>query len=157
MILRKFQPQDLPEIAELELRAFDVGPYDSGELAEIFFAPGSFNYIAVDENTHRLAGYVVAMGLSDNMCDIESIAVDPDFRRKGVGSLLLDAIESEMALRGFTISVLEVRDRNDAAIMFYSSRGYRTSETIENYYREHMSGSRNALRMSKRIVRLESR
>ena len=157
MILKKFQPQDLEEISELEKRAFQVGPYDSAELAEIFMSQGSFNYIAFDENTGRLAGYVVAVGISENMCDIESIAVDPDFRRIGVGSLLLDAIESEMTIRGFTISVLEVRENNEGAIRFYLSRGYRTSETIENYYREHMSGSRNALRMSKRIVRMESR
>ncbi|MCL4342235.1 MAG: GNAT family N-acetyltransferase [Candidatus Thermoplasmatota archaeon] len=151
MILRKFQFSDLEEIASLESRAFDVGPYDVRELQAIFEMEGSFNYVAVDTESGRISGYVVACGISDSVCDVESIAVDPDFQGKGVGRDLLFAIEREMAARGFAVSVLEVREKNDKAISFYSKNGYSLAESVVNYYREHLKGSRNALRMTKRL------
>ncbi len=156
MIVRKFQISDLDDLVILEKRAFDVGPYSRQELQEIFEAPESFNYIAVDGNNERLAGYVVAIGVSENVCDIESIAVDPEAQGKGVGVLLIKAIESEMAMRGFTVSVLEVREMNDKAISFYAKNGYQVSESVANYYREHLKGSRNAFRMTKKIEAKQS-
>ncbi len=118
-------------------------------LEHVFRNPQAFSLVAVDDE--RIVGYVVALPLGDKSADIESIAVDPDYHRRGTGGLLLEAIEKEMASRGFVNSVLEVRDRNTQAINFYRKHGYEVIEHMPRYYHELYEGSRGAYRMIKTL------
>ena len=149
MNLRRYEPSDLEMICVLEKKAFEVGPYTKRMLKSIFRNPKSFNIIAEENN--KIVGYVVAFPLDKKKADIETIAVDPDFHRFGIGSKLLLGIEDEMRKRGFGISVLEVRSTNSEAISFYIKHGYKTVEHIHQYYTEVFRGSRGAYRMEKQL------
>ncbi len=149
MILRGYKASDLDSICELEKKAFDVGPYTRRMLKHIFDSPKAFNFVA--EEDERIVGYVVAFPLNETKADIETIAVNPDFHRKGTGSRLIAAIENEMRERGFGFSVLEVRSTNTEAINFYVKHGYHTIEHLHEYYTEVFRGSRGAYRMEKML------
>ncbi len=149
MIFRHFEPGDLDNIVLLEKRAFPIGPYTRSMLKKVFNTRGSFNYVA--EENGKILGYIVALPLDDKSADVESIAVDPDLHRSGLGTILLGKIENAMRERSFQYSVLEVRDRNDEAINFYKKNGYVTITHMPTYYTEIFRGSKGAYRMVKKL------
>ncbi|HUF40285.1 MAG TPA: GNAT family N-acetyltransferase [Anaerolineales bacterium] len=73
---------------------------------------------------------------------IASFGVDPDFRRRGIGSELLRAVEAELDTE---VIRLCVRVSNTEAIRLYERFGYRPIETWGRYYR----GGEDALVMEK--------
>ena len=93
----------------------------------------------------------IAIGMANRKADIESICVDPGFRGKGIGIRLLSSIEQKMKERGFTVSVLEVREHNRSAIAMYEKAGYIFVKVLPNFYEGELEGSRNAIRMKKSL------
>jgi ribosomal protein S18 acetylase RimI-like enzyme len=55
---------------------------------------------------------------------IESLHLDPEEKRKGYGSLLMDKAERLVAGNGFAAATLDVLKDNTDAILFYKARGY---------------------------------
>ncbi len=147
MKYRSYLPEDLDSIVMLEQRAFEVGPYSRRMLQRLFRIKNSFNMVAEDGG--RVIAYVAAIPLGEDSADIESLAVDPDYQKMGVGAVLMDRIEEMMVERGISVSILEVRDRNSKAIRFYEKHGYKTVEHMPSYYHEIYLGSRGAYRMVK--------
>ncbi len=147
MIIREYSPLDLNQIVRLEKRAFQVGPYSRSMLKRMFSVKASFSLVADDEG--KVVGYVTAIPIGEMTADIESIAVDPDYQGKGVGGMLLNAVEVEIRKRGYMRSILEVRDKNFESIGFYRKHGYIEIEHLDTYYHEFYRGSRGAYRMEK--------
>jgi len=72
-------------------------------------------------------------------CEILSLGVLPEWRRKGIGSTLLDAICFEGRARNAECIVLEVAVDNSAALALYKSRGFLPVGRRQNYYRRARS------------------
>ena len=149
LIYRNFVPDDLEAVAELEKSAFPVGPYTKAMLKRIFRMRESFNIIA--EEGGKIVGYIIAIPLDGESADIESIAVHPDFQRTGLGTKLMAMMEKEILKRGFSATILEVRDMNTEAISFYKKHGYTIISHMPTYYKEYFRGSRGAYRMIKKV------
>src|SRR5207245_7199181 len=79
----------------------------------------------------RVVGYAI-IDCSEDYYHLVSIAVHPDFRRAGVATGLLQALEERLTDRG-TVR-LEVRESNDAAIKFYLKHGFEKRDTVPAYY-----------------------
>ena len=62
------------------------------------------------------------------------IASDPAFRRRGIGSALLDELTEEAARRHAGSIFLEVRESNDAARAMYRKAGFVEKGIRRNYY-----------------------
>ncbi len=61
---------------------------------------------------------------------INRLAVDPDYRRAGVGSRLLAEAERALAKRGKRIIAALVEDWNEESLSFFQARGYRPHDDI---------------------------
>lgn len=61
--------------------------------------------------------------------EINYIAVDSDFQKKGIGKSLLD-----YATNGFEVISLEVACDNNSAIEFYLRNGFEICSVRKNYY-----------------------
>ncbi len=68
---------------------------------------------------------------------IATIAVDPRYRRRGIGLALLHACESKL---GVPQSRLTVRISNQSAITMYEKDGYKTMEIWKAYYNDGEDG-----------------
>ena len=66
---------------------------------------------------------------SSRIGEIESLAVLPEYRGRGVGTRLLDALETELAAAGVHDLILGVLPGNTDAIRLYERRGYRPTWT----------------------------
>lgn len=81
----------------------------------------------------RVVGYAGAWYVVDE-AHITTVAVDPDYRRKGIGRALTIAILDAAKERGMACSTLEVRAGNEAAIELYQQLGYVTTARRKAYY-----------------------
>jgi ribosomal-protein-alanine N-acetyltransferase len=88
-----------------------------------------------DARTGRLVvGYVAARVSADEL-HINNIGVRPEFRRRGVGGVLLAIALEAGAGRGARSAVLEVRAGNAAALALYGRVGFRVVGERRNYYK----------------------
>jgi ribosomal-protein-alanine acetyltransferase len=67
---------------------------------------------------------------------LESLAVDPDARRLGLGRALLKAAEEAVLARGALHMRLEIREDNPGAYALYRALGYRQHGTWLEYYED---------------------
>lgn len=88
-------------------------------------------FVAVDDG--QVLGYATG-GPSDKGEDVGflgAIYVDPDYWGEGIGSRLLDRIESFLAERGYERLRFRVLAENDVGTSFYRSRGYEAVEETQ--------------------------
>ena len=104
----------------------------AGELAK----PSSICLGAVDGETGALVGYLIISRYVDAW-HVMNVAVDPDRRRRGIATQLLEHF-FELTLgderRGYT---LEVRISNDAAIRLYERLGFEPRGLRRGYYTDN--------------------
>lgn len=82
----------------------------------------------------RLAGYVgsqTVLGETDMM----NVAVDPDFRRQGLGNKLIQSLIEQLKAGGSHCLTLEVRASNTPAIALYEKLGFQEIGRRPKYYR----------------------
>ena len=60
----------------------------------------------------------------DKLAELETLSVADDERGGGVGTLMMEEVERELARRGVDDLVVAVEESNDGAQRFYERRGY---------------------------------
>lgn len=88
--------------------------------------------VLIAEREGNIAGYAYGtveghdwMSLRGPAGVLHDIVVDPDHRRSGVGSMLLDAAIAALEARGVPRVVLATAERNDAAQRLFARAGFR--------------------------------
>jgi ribosomal-protein-alanine N-acetyltransferase len=81
----------------------------------------------------QLAGYG-GMWLVLDEAHITNIAVHPEYRRRGLGRLIMHALMEEAARLGVERMTLEVRVSNVTAIHLYKSMGFEEGGIRKGYY-----------------------
>ena len=67
---------------------------------------------------------------------IYHLAVSAAFRGKGIGSCLMDEVESRLRAKGCLKSYLLVTDDNTEAEQYYQNRGWQPMDTVHLYGKE---------------------
>lgn len=135
ILIRHASEPDYPAITRIQYRSPETAQWPLGDYSSYPLL------LALIGNAP--AGFCSWRQSAPDEAEILNIAVDPEFRRRGVASALLSAV-SEVA-QG-TI-YLEVAEPNTAAISLYRKHGWEYSGLRPGYY-DH--GSVNAVVMKKR-------
>lgn len=99
--------------------------------------------VAVDHNTKEVCGYLVLLAPKNaNSCRIYTIAVAFEFRRSGVGSLLIET--AKWLAQSFRKPKLhlEMRASSRSLNQFYQRLGFRPQQLLPDYYGEGQNGVR---------------
>lgn len=120
----------IPQILALEQACFST-PWTETMLTDALFDPQASFIVAEDEEGNVL-GYaglhvVVDEGYIDN------VAVEPDARRHGVASALLD-VYCRFGAANLAFLTLEVRASNAPAIALYEKHGFARAGLRPGYY-----------------------
>jgi ribosomal protein S18 acetylase RimI-like enzyme len=138
---------DLPDLLTIEQRCFSTDRLSRRSFRHLLTRGHAITL--VDEAAGRIRGYVLLLfSQGTSMARLYSIAVHPDFARRGLGDRLLEAAE-EAALERDCVSMrLEVRRDNPASLNLFRRHGYRQFKEVLGYYEDHM----DALRFEKRLI-----
>ncbi len=133
MLLRPFRRDDLQTLYEIDQACFIPGiSYSRAELTAFTGHRNSQTWVA--EEAEVVAGFLIAQREPRKILHIVTIDVVKAWRRRGVGSLLMDAAEQWAVDRGLSMIGLETAHDNLAAQKFYRARGYLKVDEIEHYY-----------------------
>ena len=78
------------------------------------------------EDTGKWAGCVALRCLEDDICEMKRLYVLPDFRSRGVGKILAQAVISEACNKGYAKMRLDTIESMHAARKLYASLGFYT-------------------------------
>lgn len=135
---------DLNAIRQLERIAFPRDAWPLLEMVGVLTLPSVERWKA--EDGERLAGFVAAdIRRSQGLAWIATIAVHPEYRRKGLGNRLMEKVEALVEVPRMRLSA---RASNRAAIQLYQRRGYEQVDVWPKYY----SGEEDAVVMEKELV-----
>jgi len=130
LIIREMQEDDIPAIMEIERSSFTTPWSEISFLSEIYKKNG-ISKVALFEG--KLIGYV-CVNYVLHESHLLNLAVHQDFRKQGVGTILMNEVLSELKKRGCVFVYLEVRVSNTAAQAFYERFGFRAESRRKKYY-----------------------
>ncbi len=128
--IRSFQDDDEASLIELwqEVLA-DSAPHNDPALA-------IRNKLAVDRDLFFVAiadsefvGTVMG-GWDGHRGWVYSLAVNPEYQRRGIASALMSRLEEELVALGCMKINLQVRASNDKVVAFYESVGYQVEDRV---------------------------
>jgi ribosomal-protein-alanine acetyltransferase len=125
----------LDRLYEIEKECFVEEAFTKRQIAQLLTDYNSISLIARENG--EIVGFIVGMMYPDRKAvngHILTIDVSPSHRRKGIGQMLLQEMESIFAQKGVQACLLEVREDNIAAISLYHKSGYKEIGRLENYY-----------------------
>jgi ribosomal-protein-alanine N-acetyltransferase len=131
--IRRLSIGDLPEIEEIERRAYKT-PWSRSMFASEL-AKGTSICLGAFEGD-QLVGYIVNSRYVDAW-HVMNVAVDPDYQRRGIATRLLERLfelTDEDDGRGYT---LEVRVSNREAIRLYEKLGFERHGIRRGYYTDN--------------------
>ena len=120
----------IPQIAALERACFSH-PWSEAMLEDALFDPQA-SFIAAEDGEGNILGYAGLHAVLDEGY-IDNIAVEPDARRHGVASALLDVF-CRFGAANLAFLTLEVRASNAPAIALYEKYGFQRAGVRPNYY-----------------------
>jgi [ribosomal protein S18]-alanine N-acetyltransferase len=128
--IRRLAYGDLPAVISIERRSFPT-PWSLAMFVLELSKPSGICLAAID--LEGLAGYLVCSRY-DEVWHLMNVAVEPDRRRQGIASVLIERLfEENEADARYT---LEVRTSNRVAIQMYEGFGFRAAGTRRRYYRD---------------------
>ena len=136
IVCRPMVETDLDRVAAIESSS-GPEPWSRSLLAGELELPTEANHWVVAEHdvTGTVVGFAGTMVVADE-AHILNIAVDPDHRGRGTGTMLLAHLLDAGRRRGAVATTLEVRPTNHAAIALYTSFGFRRAGRRARYYRD---------------------
>jgi ribosomal-protein-alanine N-acetyltransferase len=135
--------KDLSSICEIEELCFPD---------ETAFPPGMFAYLIMYATAlaafdgSRMAGFIIGY-TSRGIGFIYTLDVHPDYRKRGVGTMLIRALEDRLCSQGAVRVRLEAALDNPEAQALYRRAGYCEGGLIRDYY----GRGRHAVRMWKEL------
>jgi ribosomal-protein-alanine N-acetyltransferase len=123
--------EDVPRVRELaQLSGSGFDP--EAELARSW----ALLWVARAEGANEVIGFALAWRAADER-HLLDLAVDPGWRRKGVGRHLLAAVLEEAHAGAARLVVLEARASNAAALGLYRSAGFLVTDVRRAYYSDN--------------------
>lgn len=139
----------LKQLVELERKCFTAEAYTERQISSLLKDPKEVALLAkVDGDIAGLIIGLVEDFKNRRLGHVVTIDVPLKYRRKGIGSILLDEIEAIFARKGAEAIYLEVRVDNKSARQLYSKHGYKELGALEDYY----SAGTHGLRLAKRLA-----
>lgn len=130
IIIRRMKAADLVQVCAIEKDNFSLPWSEKSFLESMERGDTVFLAAAAGE---EIAGYLGCYCIAGTG-EITNVAVKDSFRRRGIGSLLLEKLYEEGKALDTQEFFLEVRESNEAAIALYSGQGFVKEGIRKNFY-----------------------
>jgi ribosomal-protein-alanine N-acetyltransferase len=131
--LRKILRSDLDSLYRLDQVCFEPGiSYSLREIRRFLGIATADGLVA--EVDGAIAGFVIGYLTRGSVAHVVTLDVDPSYRRRSLGSVLLEELLARFSRAGAREARLEVSTENTGAIAFYRKLGFRRRRRIPGYY-----------------------
>ncbi len=135
--IRPMRFEDLEQVHELDLISFTLPWPASAFQYELKDNPNSLLWVAdTDTPDLHIVGMIVVWLILDE-AHIATVAVHPDYQRRGIGARILYAALKNSIQRGARMATLEVRASNFGAQTLYQRFGFEVAGMRPRYYRDN--------------------
>ncbi len=131
--IKRADERFVDELASLEVECFENDPWSRQMFADLIKNDNCIIDYIEDLQLSKIIGYSVICCAYDQ-ADLANIAVLPEFRRNGIGQILLEEIFKKCIETGVLELFLEVRASNVPAISLYKKNGFVEIGKRRNYY-----------------------
>jgi ribosomal-protein-alanine N-acetyltransferase len=127
---------DLPVLVSMERVLFADSPWSMGQFKEEFKGvPNSRYFLVATNDEDQIVGYAAVLVVAPGVeADVLTVAVLPDYTRKGIATHFMAEIETWSISKGAPAMMLEVGTENASAIALYEKLGYENISTRRGYY-----------------------
>lgn len=133
MTLLPMTMNDIDEVSELDKLCFSI-PWSRNSFIDELSNKIAHYYVLRDDDI--MIGYCGVWNVAGEG-NITNIAVHPDYRRKGCGSMLMERLLTLAKELSLSLLTLEVREGNDAAQALYRKYGFEILGKRPNYYADN--------------------
>ena len=131
LIFSPLHPLHIDQMEQIEIECFSV-PWSREALEEELENPYA-HYVVCTDDVGNVMGYIGSRIVLDS-ADITNVAVRPQYRRRGIARQLVGRMLEQMAAKGVTGVLLEVRESNLPAQNCYAQAGFTVVGRRKNYY-----------------------
>src|SRR5262245_34555210 len=124
--------RDMPEVLAIEHASSDF-PWCEEEFLRVLRQRNCIGMVA--EHGERVVGFMI-YELHKSKLQVLNFAVAPDFRRQGVGQQMVAKLVGKLSSHRRTRIVLQVRETNLPAQLFYKVLGFRAVEVLRESYED---------------------
>ena len=122
--------RDMAEVLQIEAESFEF-PWSEEEFVRCLRQRNCIGMVA--EHDDRIVGYMI-YELHKNRLHILNFAVTAAGRRQGVGARMVAKLTAKLTPQRRSRILLEVRETNLAAQLFFRSQGFRAVSVLRDFY-----------------------
>ncbi len=153
--------RDMAEVLEIEKSSFEF-PWSEEDFIRCLRQRNCIGMVA--EYDERVVGFMI-YELHKNQLHVLNFAARPDVRRRGVGEQMVSKLVGKLSQQRRNRIVLEIRETNLAAQLFFRSLDFRAVSVLRDYYDDtvedayvmqyrYQSSPANVVEPTNRIARL---
>ena len=124
--------RDMAEVLEIERGAFEF-PWFEEEFIRCLRQRNCIGMVA--EHAERVVGFMI-YELHKARLHVLNLAVGSRFRRLGVGAQMIEKLIGKLSSQRRNRILLEVRETNLAAQLFFRSSGFRAVSVLREFYED---------------------
>jgi len=124
--------RDMPEVLEIEQDSFEF-PWNEEDFIQCLRQRNCVGMVA--EYDEQVYGFMV-YELHRTRLHILNFAVNRSYRRKGVGTQMIYKLVNRLSEQRRSRIMLEVRETNLSAQMFFRNQGFRAVSILRDFYED---------------------
>lgn len=122
--------RDMAEVLEIEKSSFEF-PWSEEDFIRCLRQRNCIGMVA--EYDERVVGFMI-YELHKSQLHVLNFAVRPDVRRRGIGEQMVSKLVGKLSQQRRNRIVLEIRETNLAAQLFFRSLEFRAVSVLRDYY-----------------------
>lgn len=122
--------RDMTEVLDIEQASFEF-PWLEEDFLRCLRQRNCIGMVA--EYDERVVGFMV-YELHKDQLHILNFSVRPDVRRRGIGEQMVNKLVGKLSRKGRNRIVLEIRETNLAAQMFFKNLEFKAVTVLRDYY-----------------------
>jgi len=124
--------RDMPSVLAIEESSFEF-PWSEEEFIRCLRQRNCIGMVA--EREDEVVGFMI-YELHKNRLHLLNFAVHPSSRRENVGSDMIEKLSSKLSVERRNRIMLEVRETNLEAQLFFKNLGFRAISVLRDYYED---------------------
>jgi len=142
--IRQFQPRDT--FAVIKIASITLTEQYNSSLFNYFYETFPQGFIVAEQN-HKIIGFLIGVKINSKKAKILMLSVAQPFRRKKIGTELLNQFLKKMTKETISQIELEVRTDNIKATQFYKKHDFTIINKLSKFYQN----GENAYTMARKI------